>query len=285
MKRIELVPGTRFGKLTVVSEAEQKGHTRYINCICDCGNECVTSLKHLRDGSKTHCGCLSKNSKPESAESLINRRYGNLVIIDEADKKNGKRYMRCRCDCGNETEVLLDHLRSSHTKSCGCLAEKYLKSRSKDITGQRFGRLVALHPSEAEKQNKNSIVWKCICDCGKEFYSDVQSLLSGNTQSCGCLHKDFCNEKLRENLHFVDGTCIESLTTRKKSANNTSGYRGVSYSSRDDVYVAEIMFKGKKHYLGKYKKLEDAVKARLKGEEMFVDFLEEYYTKQESNDK
>lgn len=39
-------------------------------------------------------------------------------------------------------------------------------SRYKDISGQRFGRLVALYPTE--KRVQNSVVWMCQCDCGNQ---------------------------------------------------------------------------------------------------------------------
>ena len=31
----------------------------------------------------------------------------------------------CKCDCGNETIVQSNHLRSGHTQSCGCLKSSY----------------------------------------------------------------------------------------------------------------------------------------------------------------
>lgn len=54
-----------------------------------------------------------------------------------------------------------------------------------DLTGQRFGRLVALYPTE--KRICRRVVWHCKCDCGK--YKDVDSLnlVQGDTTSCGCV--------------------------------------------------------------------------------------------------
>lgn len=46
--------------------------------------------------------------------------YNNLTVIDEAQRRSGKRYVRCRCVCGGETVVRLSHLRSGQTKGCGC---------------------------------------------------------------------------------------------------------------------------------------------------------------------
>ena len=57
----------------------------------------------------------------------------------------------------------------------------------KDITGQRFGRLVALNFAH---KRKNIIYWNCICDCGNETIVQGALLRRGHTQSCGCLQKE-----------------------------------------------------------------------------------------------
>lgn len=63
-----------------------------------------------------------------------------------------------------------------------------LSNYAKDITGQRFGRLVALGPIG---RNKNkSIVWLCVCDCGNEHRAIGHGLVSGATKSCGCVQKE-----------------------------------------------------------------------------------------------
>lgn len=61
----------------------------------------------------------------------------------------------------------------------------YKKVRPKfDLTGQRFGRLVALG---AVGRRPNGIVWKCKCDCGKTTSVPACNLRCGGTRSCGCL--------------------------------------------------------------------------------------------------
>jgi hypothetical protein len=51
--------------------------------------------------------------------------------------------------------------------------------------GDRFGRLVALRPSESHKYK-----WECECDCGNTATVDRRNLARGATQSCGCLHRE-----------------------------------------------------------------------------------------------
>lgn len=54
-------------------------------------------------------------------EKFLGNRYNRLIVIGEVEKKSRRRYLKCVCDCGEETVVRSDKLKSGHTKSCGCL--------------------------------------------------------------------------------------------------------------------------------------------------------------------
>lgn len=63
---------------------------------------------------------------------ITGQRFGRLVAIEMAFKKNYRSHWRCKCDCGNEIIVDLGNLRSGHTKSCGCYkAEKASETHMK----------------------------------------------------------------------------------------------------------------------------------------------------------
>lgn len=53
--------GQRFGKLTVVSRADNdgRGESRW-NCVCDCGRTCCVSGNNLTQHGTQSCGCLRK---------------------------------------------------------------------------------------------------------------------------------------------------------------------------------------------------------------------------------
>jgi hypothetical protein len=57
-----------------------------------------------------------------------------------------------------------------------------------DITGQRFGRLVALERLGAISGANAS--WRCRCDCGNEHTVALHMLRQGFTRSCGCLRRE-----------------------------------------------------------------------------------------------
>lgn len=53
-----------------------------------------------------------------------------------------------------------------------------------DVTGQRYGALVAIRPSEL--RHRNSVNWLFKCDCGNEVIYPINSVRAGREKSCGC---------------------------------------------------------------------------------------------------
>lgn len=77
----------------------------------------------------------------------------------------------------------------------------------KDITGQRFGRLLAISHTGLRNKDKRPI-WVFRCDCGTTKQIANRYVVSGNTSSCGCLEK--------ENLSRISG-----IITHGKSKTST----------------------------------------------------------------
>lgn len=67
----------------------------------------------------------------------------------------------------------------------------------KELTGQRFGRLVALERLPERIGHYKAVAWKCQCDCGVIKPIARGELTSGNTQSCGCLFKELVSSRKR----------------------------------------------------------------------------------------
>lgn len=58
-----------------------------------------------------------------------------------------------------------------------------------DLTGKKFTRLLVLQKSD--RDNKRSIYWVCLCDCGNNIEAAGSSLKAQNgTKSCGCLRSE-----------------------------------------------------------------------------------------------
>jgi hypothetical protein len=86
----------------------------------------------------------------------------------------------------------------------------------KDLTGQRFCKLLVLEFFECEKVQlepkvKYKSVWKCQCDCGQIAYIRANSLVSDRTKSCGC-HKSAVtrefNAKNKTKINYDTFSCV-----------------------------------------------------------------------------
>lgn len=213
-------------------------------------------------------------------KEMSGKQFGMLTVIREVKRDNTKkRYWLCRCQCGKETIVEASHLKSGHTKSCGCYRRKAPQERSRDLTGLRFGRLQVL--GAVMDPDGAMTGWKCRCDCGKQCICKTESLTSGATRSCGCLQEEQRRENMKKAIHFVDGTCVERIACRKTCLNNTTGHRGV-YRRENNRWRASIGFQGKVYHLGSFESFEEAVEARLLAEARLYDtFLESYKEEKE----
>lgn len=146
------------------------------------------------------------------------KRYGKLTVLEYV----GNSKWKCQCDCGNITNVTGYFLRSKQIKSCGCdRGRKY-----KDITGQRFGKLVA-------KEYVGSKKWLCICDCGNQYIVRQDSLARGSTKSCGCMseerapYKQFHNREEFIRLHRIWRAMKERCYREKCRAYSMYGAKGI----------------------------------------------------------
>lgn len=57
-----------------------------------------------------------------------------------------------------------------------------------DMTGQKHGRLTVIEMAGRNKHNQR--LWRCVCDCGNDAEVLGFLLRRGQTQSCGCLHRE-----------------------------------------------------------------------------------------------
>lgn len=73
--------------------------------------------------------------------------------------------------------------------------------RTHNLTGQRFGRLVARERIEGSDYKKDPSKWRCECDCGNITYVIAGDLKMGKTQSCGCYKKYKDTKPIRKHGH------------------------------------------------------------------------------------
>ena len=75
------ITGHRFGRLTAIKyTGEKRGTNQLWLCVCDCGNEKITSTSDLGKGSTRSCGCLGLENSIENME--------------EANKANAEKFLK-----------------------------------------------------------------------------------------------------------------------------------------------------------------------------------------------
>lgn len=64
---------------------------------------------------------------------LVGLKFGKLTVLSELKERNphGKVLFHCKCDCGNEVNVIGTKLKNGWSKSCSCLQKETVKKRSK----------------------------------------------------------------------------------------------------------------------------------------------------------
>lgn len=162
------------------------------------------------------------------AIDITGQRFGRLTALKPTENRNSKGSIiwLCRCDCGTIKEICITDLRNKGTKSCGCLRREKASQRfkkmtkeersrnvMKDITGQRFGKLVAIKPTD--KRIGTNVVWEMKCDCGNTTYVHTGNLGKARrkTKSCGCLHKEAVGNDIT-GQRFGRLTAIEQSTNK-----------------------------------------------------------------------
>ena len=155
---------------------------------------------------------------PKNAKDLTGQRFGRLVAVEPMDSIPGKGVIwHCQCDCGGTKDVPSTRLLAKKTQSCGCI-KRELKEKQ-NITGKRFGRLVAV---EFRYYNDNhDDCWLFKCDCGNEKIMPAANVKWCRVRSCGCLQSEHI-----ENLRKMDiaNQRFGRLTAIRPTANHdTSG--------------------------------------------------------------
>lgn len=159
-----------------------------------------------------------KPSKQIEHTDLINKRFGNLTVL----KDSGERFHRgvvwiCKCDCGRIKNIPRMHLINGHAKSCGSIECKYHRYYN-DLTGQKFGKLVAIKPTTMK--DGSHMFWLCKCDCGNNTEISGARLKDGTTKSCGCIKTSIGEMNIRHilqenNIEFKEQVSFDDLKNIK----------------------------------------------------------------------
>ena len=83
-----ILPGTRFGHLTVLQREGSKDNRAIYKCRCDCGNIIVVSSNALKRSNTQSCGCIRFSKGEEKIMQLLQK--NNISYIKEFSFNNCK---------------------------------------------------------------------------------------------------------------------------------------------------------------------------------------------------
>ena len=148
---------------------------------------------------------------------MTGTKIGNLEVLGMAPgrDKNGNILWTCKCNiCGSVRNYYRENLLRKGRADCGCV-KKAAKEKVKP--GMRFGRWTVIEKSKDRVGKKQCIGWLCRCDCGNQKIVSSPVLLSGESNSCGCLNDEVRKKMLQERW--------DTVWANKKSK-NTYVYKG-----------------------------------------------------------
>lgn len=236
--------------------------------------KCIICGKEFQSNSNNSRYCSDECRNTPLYTDEINGEQYVLLTVTNAFRENSTLYAVCKCACGNVCTVRYDSLLSGKTISCGCVNKKNL-IQPLDLKGKtnKYG-CTAIKQLE---KHSDSYFWLCKCSCGKEFVTLAKGF--SRIKSCGCAQEKARKNNMKKASEVylngcVENTSVYSIKPKKMLKNNTSGVRGVTFDKASQKWKAQIVFKGRNYYLGRYINKEDAIRARKMAEEaMFGNFF------------
>lgn len=215
-------------------------------------------------------------------KNLVGQKFNQLLVLEDSGLRSadGCIKWKCKCDCGNTTNVVTTRLINGTTKSCGCLQRQRTSQSHKkyntftingdvgigiDSKGHTF-----MFDAEDYEKIKN-ICWTVNANSGRvssrinnkiiRLHRYILDITDSHIIIDHINNKPFDNRKC--NLRIAN----KSLNgiNRPKNQNNTSGYKGVT-TLKNGRYMARIVVNYKGVYLGCFETPQEAHKAYKEAE-------------------
>ena len=238
---------------------------------------------------------MSEHGVPDSKLTV-------LYQVDDYITPQGKHRAKwmCQCSCGSQPkEIIGADIKNGTTISCGCYnkqrthitnhKENPIRYNGDICIGTTLNTNVEFYFDKEDEDKVKKITW--FEDITPNGYHRIRGrnpetnkliiLAQYLTGYELCEHKDRnpfnnCRNNIRPATHSQNA---QNTSERK---NNKSGFTGVRYDSRINKYIAEITRNYKHYWLGSFDTIQEAIKARIDGEQkyhdpQFASHREEFY--------
>ena len=205
-------------------------------------------------------------------------RYNRLVIIKEVEpyiSPNGSKKNRkflCKCDCGNEVNVILDCLRRGDTGSCGCLNKERIRLAHKKHGLSKHQLYKAWVDMMHRCYNKKLPHYKNYGGRGIKVcqeWHDPSNYISFCESQKNYNKYNHTLDRIDNNGDYTPINCMyrsrhhQSANQRMPNA-NTSGFIGVNFRKDKNKWRSYISINGKQNNLGHFSNPIDAAVVRNK---------------------
>lgn len=195
---------------------------------------------------------VTKYMKKLGLDTSLKKKYleGTYIngIYFKKRLKNNKGIFICPF-CKKEFITGISSVGKKLTKSCGCLQRRSSREKTfKNISGQRFGKLVAICPCPTPKDGREPGrgYWYCRCDCGNYKIAKTNSLTGGHVSSCGCSNSH--GESIIAGIFQKNGINYEQQKTFDGFVNSNNKKYQFDFYLPD--YNCCIEYDGLQHYVG-----------------------------------
>lgn len=211
---------------------------------------------------------------------LSGKQFGKWTVIEfagEDSRKNSK--WLCKCGCGTERIVSRRSLVSRESKSCGCAVKEMDRSKENNSNykhGMSYNALYHVYTGMKDRCTNTKACqypyyggrgiklceeWADEKNGRRNFFE--WAINSGYKEGLSIDRIDVNGDYSPENCHWTDKG-FQSFNQRKRKSK--LGVRGVYFRESTKRYLVSIGENGKQHYIGSYKELIEAIKARQEAE-------------------
>lgn len=197
--------------------------------------------------------------------------FGRITVIEEeGSDSRGEMMWRCKCECGKEKITTSSRLRTSQTKSCGCLQKETVSSTMYRHGMSNHPNYVVWASMRKRCNNKNNLSYPDyggrgieVCKRWDSFSNFLADVGERPTE------KHTLERKNNDGNYEPTNCCWSSRADQARNTRTTNkGDNGISLK-KNGKWGARISVNNKRINIGTFINKEDALKARKQAEEKY----------------